>query len=335
MDARLLPLSTLEIFHRHQDRIVRISPEGEIRWETVARANIRSDSQQVTIRCTDVLVIQGSPARVKGPDNVFGSLDIRANWLAMIQFVEDALGVLLPRFHTNWRVTRVDVTGNYDLGSPSNVKQALNYLRHHEGGRYQVRTNAETVYWSKQSSLRAGKAYAKGAQMRQLVRKGELYLEAADLALLDRLLRLELRLGGQFWRERAERPWYEWSEQDFAEAHRGYFSQFVGDVELAQSDDVLERLKAVVKTEGQALAAFRTWALIRELGVEITRSMLPQSTWYRHKRQLNQVGLSWADFQMRSVVPFRRRMIKLDESVNSWAALRAQAGEGERALAVG
>ena len=71
------------------------------------------------------MVIQRSPARVKRLANVFGSLDIRANLVGDDPVCAGCHGVLLPHFHALWTVKRVDVTGNYDLGSPVNVKKAV------------------------------------------------------------------------------------------------------------------------------------------------------------------------------------------------------------------
>lgn len=45
---------------------------------------------------------------------------------------------------------------------------------------------------------------------------------------------------------------------------------------------------------------------------------MTKSTWYRHKKLLNQVGVSWADFQEGNIVPFRRKTICLDNPVCSW-----------------
>ena len=43
-------------------------------------------------------------------------------------------------------------------------------------------------------------------------------------------------------------------------------------------------------TEGQGLAAFRTWALIGEIGHESARGSMPRATWYRHFKVLRAAG---------------------------------------------
>ena len=324
-DASLLDPQTVAKISSGQDKIMRISPEGEVKWVMPCRANIRSDSHQITVRIGSHLAIQGSPARTKGTrDNIFGEVDPVSAFLDMVQFLSNTLEVSLPCNPTCWGLTRMDVTGNFDLGSLANVRQALNYLRHVEGGRYQVKTEAETVYWAKSSRLRAGKAYAKGPHMRHLVEKGHADLTPDQLSLVDRLLRLELRLGGQFWRERAAQRWYRWSSEQLYEQFSAYFGQFIGKVEVAEVDKLLDELMKVAPTPGMAKAAYRTWSLIRSDGLEKARELTGKSAWYRHKRLLQDCGVSWADFHHRALVPFRRKTIVLSDPVRSWEDLIAR-----------
>ena len=321
-DASLLDPQTIEKITGKQDKIMRISPDGEIKWVMPCRANIRSDSHQITVRIGSRLDIQGSPARTKGTkDNIFGEANPVNTFLDMVQFLSSTLEVSLPCNPTCWWLTRMDVTGNFDLGSLANVRQALNYLRHVEGGRYQVKTEAETVYWSKSSRLRAGKAYAKGPHMRHLAEKGHVDLTPDQLSLVDRLLRLELRLGNQFWRERAAQRWYRWSSEQLYEQFSAYFGQFIGKVEVVEVDKLLDELMKIAPTPGMAKAAYRTWLLIRSDGLEKARELTGKSAWYRHKRLLQQCGVSWADFHHRALVPFRRKTIVLSDPVRSWEDL--------------
>jgi hypothetical protein len=90
-----------------------------------------------------------------------------------------------------------------------------------------------------------------------------------------------------------------------------------------ETDDVLEKLEQVAPTKARAQGAYRTWVLVERCGLETARSMMPESTWYLHKKLLNAAGLSWADFQARNVVPFRRKTIVLGEPVRSWEELKS------------
>ena len=324
-DASVLDPRTIARIMGEQDKIMRISPDGEIKWTIPCRRNVRSDSHQITVRIGSELDIQGSPARTKGTrDNIFGESNPVYAFLDMVRFLSDTLEVPIPYDPVRWKIRRMDITGNFDLESLANVRQALNYLRHVEGGRYQVKTDAETVTWSKYSRLRSGKAYAKGPHMRYLVRKGYADLNPDQLSLVDRLLRLEMSLKGQFWRERAARRWYEWTSEQLYELFEGYFGQFIGKVEIVEMDKLLDELMKVAPTPGLAKAAYRTWALIQSHGLEETRDLMTTPTWQRHKRLLQQCGVSWADFHHRALVPFRRKTIVLSDPVRSWEDLIAR-----------
>lgn len=314
--------SVCEELRAKSARICRIEPTGEVAWEIPARERLRSDTHSLTVRVGGDVEISGSPARLGQTNNIFGSGDVLDCFHRMVSWASTCMGLELPLDFSLWRCTRVDVTHNYDLGDAASVRQALNYLRHAEGGRYQVRTNAESVYWSPRSRLRAGKAYHKGPHIRYQIAREQAEVLPWQLDACDRLLRLELKLGGQYWRERTDKKWYHWTESEFDVVHAEYFEQFVGGVEVMEADNILEKLEQIASTKGRAQAAYRTWVLIRELGLETTRSMMPKSTWYDHKKLLNQAGLSWADFQARNVVPFRRKTIVLGEPVRSWDQLK-------------
>ncbi len=49
-DASVLDPRTVKKITGKQDKIMRISPEGEIKWEVPCRRNVRSDSHQITVR---------------------------------------------------------------------------------------------------------------------------------------------------------------------------------------------------------------------------------------------------------------------------------------------
>lgn len=306
-------------------RVIKLSPSGEIEWEAASREAIRSDSHQVTVCVGSEVTVAGSPARVLGTSNVFGSGDIRDCAAAMLRFVSVQVGITLPQLEA-WRVTRVDVTHNYDLGSLANVRQALLSLRHAEGGRYQLRTAAESVYWSVRSQLRSGKAYAKGPHLEYQTKKGQVELTDDELQLASRLLRLELSLRSQWWRERSGKQWHAFSEAELDVLHESYFAPLVGKVEVSDmasvSSQVIEAAQRLGLSEGQGKAAYKYWLGICDIGLEHSRELTPRATHYRHVKVLREAGLSFSDFQARRVVPFRRSALVLAQPVRSWDELR-------------
>ncbi|HEX7359627.1 MAG TPA: phage/plasmid replication protein, II/X family [Bryobacteraceae bacterium] len=325
VDACQLAPATLDAFRATQDRITRISPDGSVVWDIPAHETIRSDSHQITVRMGADLSIKGSPARVMGKDNVFGSGDIVACAQAVLAFVSQNRGVTLPDYSC-WRVTRVDITHNYDLDNLAAVRQALHELEVTEGGRYQKQTHAGTVYWSPRSAVRSGKVYAKGPHMEHQVRTGKGSFAEDELRLGQNLLRLELSLKSQFWREHAVKNCWQYTEAELNRLHADYFSPLVGTIEVLEVDNIpakcVTAARQLGQSEGQGMGAYRYWVVIQQMGLERARDVTSRASHYRYLRILKQAGFGYADFQARNVTPLRRKPIILGEPVRSWDELR-------------
>ncbi len=316
-----------ERLQRSQSRIFCLDSDGSLVWERTGRKTVRSDSHQITMEMDSHFTIYGSPARVglERVDNVFGSGDPVECAGRMIRFVEQCHGVQLPDY-TKWKCTRMDVTHNYHLGELSNVLTALEMLRNVEGGRYQLQTSAETVYWSPRSTRRSGKAYAKGPHMQYLAKRGRAFLTPEEMHDVNGLLRLELSLKRHFFARTIGKPWFELSAAELEAEHEAYFAELVGKVEINEMSDMrqqcIEAAQRLGLTEGLGRAAYLSWNSIRSVGFATWKADTPKATFYRHKKIMQEAGLSYADFRARNVVPIRRRRIELDQPVRSWAELR-------------
>ena len=311
------------------DRIRRFCPKtGEVQWESAAWESVRSDSHQIAFRVTgDAVFVQGSPARVCGSgDAVFGegpsaALDLVGCLHRMIQFVSVPLGVQLPTQPEKWKVSRIDVTGNLLLDDLPSVRVALRTLRECEGGRYRVSQQAgDTVYWSHKSRLRSGKAYAKGPhidyQLKQKDYTGRAYT-VHEREMINRLLRLELKLGAQWLRERAGCPWYALDMTRLTNEWREYFERMIGDADMT-TYNVQSRIEAVAETPGQAKAAYSLFLLIQSRGWQEAREVTNRATWYRNIKVLHLAGLGDADISAGNVVQLRRKVLTC-QLVNTWA----------------
>ena len=338
-----LDLELVRAWMSRQDRILRISGDGQMIWESTAWDSVRSDSHQIAFQVNaNHIRIQGSPSRVIGDgDNVFSSgasaaLDLAACVLRMINFVNHQVGVDLPIDLALWKVTRVDVTQNLDLGGLAYVRQALAILRNCEGGRYRVSQQAgDTVYWSHKSRLRSGKAYAKGAELAHQMQKRKpddvhRAYTTEEIAIANNLLRLELKLGAQWWR-RLETAWYLLEPADLESEWGNYFNRMIGGAEIMSEANIYEKLLQVVEIdangkpkEGRAKAAFQLWCILKSEGWQKARDMSTKTTWYRNLRYLHAAGLSDADISAGNVVQLRRKIIEA-RFVNSWADLRQAA----------
>ena len=326
-----LPLANLDAdtarrLENSTGRILKIAADGSVEWESGARETVRHDSHRVVMSVNDAVTIQGSPARcADGDDNVFGSADIVECWQRMTDVIRGKLNVDLPNEMWRWTVTRVDIAANYDMASLSNVRAVLEQLRHCEGGRYQVRCQAESVYWSPRSRLRSGKAYAKGPELRRRVAADALIMDEAKQAKGDRLVRLELKLGAQYLRERAGRKWWTMAPVWLAKMHQEYFAQFLAPVQVHDGDDLYDTLCEQAKERGRthaaAMSAYRTWLLVRDRGIEQAKQLLHKPTWHRHKRQLFDAGLTWGHLKTGVCDTVRTRVITLGEPVSGWDAI--------------
>lgn len=326
------------------DRVMRISVStGDVLWSVAAWDSVRSDSHQISFLASESsLRIQGSPARVLGcGDTVFGfgsvSRDIAMCARAMIDYI--AVRLNLPSFPplSAFSCSRIDVTGNYDLGSLANVRVALAELRGTEGGRYRVsQTAGDTVYWSHKSKRRAAKAYSKGPHLRYL-RNQSTYsgcdYSASDLLLADRLLRLEMRLGSKYFHDlRALRiNWYDLDWSHWLSEFNAYFDRMIGDVEVPDMANLVNALcklpdptkRSQFMSESMALSVYKTWACIQTVGWQAARDMTSKATWYRHIQQLRALGFSDSDISAGRVTSFRRRVTM--QPVSTWSDLRKAA----------
>ncbi|MDB6060354.1 MAG: putative Phage replication protein [Verrucomicrobiaceae bacterium] len=240
----------------------------------------------------------------------------------MVDYLSARLGVELPPAHL-WIVSRIDVTGNLELGSLAEVRQSLAILRNIEGGRYRVSQQAgDTVYWSHLSKMRSGKAYAKGPHLRHLMKNPKYTgcsYSAQDIEHADRLLRLELKIGREWF---SRNNWRELSPSSIRDEWEKYFGRMIGGAEMVTDDDIQKRVMACAKTEGQGRAAFGCWVMIKAEGWERARGFFAKTSWYRHLEILRAAGLRDADISAGQVVPLRRRILEA-QMVTTWDQLRA------------
>lgn len=310
-------------YARNHWQIQKVNPvTGEVEWSHPARESVRSDTHQIQIQVSASRVkVEGSPARAMGAtNNVFGSDDLVFCARAHLRFLRRHLPELaLPGLRA-WKIARVDKTYNYAFGSAGEVRQALAYLRQFDGGRYKCDTRrGETVYWSPGSALRSGAAYHKGPHLRSQMMEGKARADPWQVELADLILRLELRLKHEWWNRQRKAGRNQW-RVDLDAEFQSYWAGLIGAVEVCEMSD-LDLFKRVAETEGQALAAYRTWCLIKAVGHRAAYDSMPRSTWYRHKKIMNDAGLSWGDLATGQIVQFRRRALILEEPVRSWEEL--------------
>ncbi len=320
--------------------MVMVDCNGVVQWDKAVPdwEALRSDSVGLfwSITCDAdsqrYITIGASPSSLQNDGvNVFGSMSIEEGAKVLIKTAGKALGAILPNWR-EWQCRRIDVTANYDMGSNAQVKQALRLLLGTDAPRRRTNSDkrgGDTVYWNPSSDLRAGKAYHKGAHLRYQLRKGNIQCEEDILTLADNLIRLELKLGGRWFRRLRDqgKDWHELTAQELAAEHFNFFSSLIGggDVEVSDMGTLLQELEKHAPTKGRALAAHRTWSLIKTIGYTQTESSMAKQTFKNHLVLLRAAGLSSADLCAGTVIPFRRKTLVLGNPVTSWAELRRAA----------
>jgi len=318
--------------------MTKVTPDGVLEWVKGVPDwdAIRSDSVGLYWSVTsdgklDYLTIGGSPSSQQNKGvNVFGSLSIEQGAKILIRSAGVALDAILPDWK-QWDCRRLDITGNYDMGSSAQVKQALRLLLGTDAPRRRTNSDkagGDSVYWNPTSTLRKGKAYHKGAHLRYQARKGNIELPEDLHLLADNLLRLELTLGSQWFRRFADKlNWREFTPEFLAAEHFNFFGSLIGGggLEVQDMGTLLLELEKVAPTKGRALAAHRTWALIKSIGYTQTESSMVKQTFKNHLVLLRAAGLSSADLCAGVVIPFRKKTLLLGDPVLSWSDIRIAA----------
>jgi len=322
IDASLLPEATRARCNENVDKILRISPTGELRWGVNVREQVRSDSHEVTIEFGSRLCIKGSPARIKNKNNVFGSLDIQQCAKDMIRFVAVNYQVFIPLDLKLWSCSKIDVTRNYDMGSLDQVLASIDAMKPIKVGRQKQVCYDSSVTWGHGSTLHMGKVYAKGPQIKKLIKKQTAILTDSELQKADRLLRLEYSIRRVMISRLKDcgRHWYQLEPEHLLSMHNDYFSKFISSVEVTDMENILDKILAHVgeggiPTHGRAVAAYGCYLRCREVGVKQAKSSYLKSAWYTHLKNLRIAGIGEVDMQPMNVVPLRKRQVFLDKPV--------------------
>lgn len=326
LDTKFLDDSTRAQLEAISDKIMRITPQGDITWCTSTFHSLRSDTAGLSYSYTGSrLTIAGSPASIMSQNNVFGSDDINYCFRVMVNFFVANAKVLIPFNPIFYTCTRVDITYNLYLGTQENVTIAIDTLKNVSTRGDNVERKHSTIYWNKSSKLRSGKAYNKYLHAKRMSKTCVHHYSDEQMQLVKSLLRFELKLGRE-WFQRLDKNWYEITPEDLKAQHDNFFENIIGTVEVTNMAELIDSLIKVSPTEGRARAAFKTYQLIQSIGYKSTIESMPRSTWYKHKKLLLEAGLCLADLQTGQIVPFRRTEVIEMKPVHSWAELKLAVG---------
>ena len=280
-----------------------------------------SDTHRVTVGLSPgAITIEGSPARVMGDSNVFGSGNPAECCEVMVRTASQLLNVQLPPV-TSWKCTRLDLTQNYDCGA--HVSECLDTLRHVAGGHLKVSSRNNGCYWNPGSDLWNAVAYMKGPHLAKQARSGKVRETAEHVELAHNLLRLEVRIRNQYMR-RARLNVTAMTEEQAMVIYHHFASKILPPDIAITSDQQLAEL--ICNTYGPRLgrSLLGTWGLIQAIGPDGARERLSRATWFKHQKHLLALGIGKADLHARKVVAFRPRPV-VARPVDSWAQIQRAA----------
>lgn len=270
------------------------------------------------------LNIGASPASLEHGSNLFGSSDYNHCKELLLKHAKSVLkGVLL--FNDGWQPRRIDFTQNYFLQSHTQVKDALHILRASDGIRQKSTVKGDSVYWGESSHYRSGKAYDKYIQSIYLNKlslkrnKPAIYTES-QLSLMESILRLELKLGRQFFDEHLDESIL--TTEYLLKQHEEFFNKFIGNSEVTDMDTLFKRIQQTAPTKGRGVAAYNTYLRIQQLGFETAKETMPKATFQLHKKYLLEAGLCVSDLTTAKIIPLKKRKIMM-EPVYDWVHLEA------------
>lgn len=313
------------------DRILRITPDGEILWESIKRLEIRGSYESAIYVKTKeihpdgsgaILSIDGNPSKFFQGHNLWGSDDLPALVLALLEAVATRLDLTPTPFERlQWQagaieLTRVDVTGMWELYSRADVRawiRAAEFMSKTRHGRPSMKGG--TLYWGKNSRRWTIKAYGKGDELDAGKAHGlpqDLPMSTYVQQWADNKLRLELTVRGMELKKIGLSLAVNWAYHTPMEL----LQERLGRIDMAEQvtlpGEVLEGLSPRIQL------AYRSWVRGEDL-----RAILPRMTFYRYRSELLVHGIDIAIRQPHedrsNVVPLVRVLEAKPAAIPEWA----------------
>lgn len=268
--------------------------------------------------------VSGNPAKWFQGHNIFGSDDLPGLVLEMLHRVCASVGVSPSAEDLElWRagvirLSRVDVTSSFDLGSLARVRAALRALdasanlKHRGRGHYR----GDSIVFGEKSRRWSLTLYAKGAELQAGGKHGlhPLLADTSLPSLADGLLRAEVRmLGLELVQEQLEYV-FRWGDNAASELHQ----RMLSGLQIAEATMI--DAPTLDGLPGRLQLTYQAWKAGQDL-----RATLARNTFYRYRRELLKHGVDIAVKQERqgpdlsNVVPLRVVLNAYPLAVPDWA----------------
>ncbi len=311
-------------------RIICIDPDGQTEWESPKRlvvtgshdSNFRvsSDGADGQGRATH-LRFSGNPAKFLQGHNIFGSDDLVSLMTDVYKKITQSLR-LTPTIQDyknvvtgNYKVTSIDINYSYELPSRADVLAWIRAAEFKSKTRHgRPSTKGGTIYWGKNSSRWALKAYSKGEEIS--AGKGhKLPAALIDTPLTswaNNKLRFELRLLSKELDKLNLKTANKINPHTVKNTFNEYIKRLQMTEQITLSDEKLHSLPQRLRS---------TYVLWRD-GYDL-RSELPKTTYYRNRKQLLDhnidIALRSENTNKSNVIPLIRVLEAKPASIPNWA----------------
>lgn len=275
---------------------------GEVYYRLTTRELIGSYDSKLSVR-----IIQGNKIKIGGSIHKFlmghncfnGPENIQECCKYLINIVQAELKINLPCWE-EWELMRVDVAYCFDMGGQYEVEELINSLRGCTFPRKKpLNFGTNGMYFP--GAATTFKIYYKGAEFKKhdlsrLMKYANVDVYAIK-QIADRLVRFECEI-------RKRKMKYDKIDNRLKYINNDYFINVYKDEVLkiykeGESDmeivknviDVRERLKYCYKTR-KANSLFNYWSRIQIEGENTVKNNIPESSWYRIKKDLAAAGVS-------------------------------------------
>lgn len=257
------------------------------------------------VNCKPYLLVECSPHKLILGHNVYGgSNDFQGYCRFLIKFIEESFNVLLPDFRI-WHVRRIDYAEVFDLGS---IESVLEYFRGLNSAVYSRRSANKygltgTYYPGGSTTV---KFYCKGEEFRKHDKvRLKKFLDDDKLYKIEeiakRLLRVEVEIKSRKLKNDFKSKYLPCVKDIKLEYLQSLYENEIKKI-IKEGDSSMKTVRNAQGVQNRLYSLFSsqkasvmlgTWYMFTTLGEDYAKTQMSESTFYRHKKDLKDSGISW------------------------------------------
>lgn len=279
-------------------QMMSLTRDGEVEFSVHKRMMVAgSYESRVSMRTAEVdlegntcvIEFSGNPVKFLQGHNLFGSSDLLNLMAETFHKLSELLSAPQPAevvgkvLRGAYTLSRVDINRMFSLGDRAEVHAYTYALSKNARTRSQAAVvKGSTVYFNKTSKRWSFKFYSKGQEAELIRNKKDVSIEMpTDLkGWVDPMLRAELTLKSNELRKRKLHLAYNWHTIEEYDIFANY-AERIEMPEQKQTAEIVEKIKS-----RPAIATYTMWCDGHDV-----RAILPQNTFYRHRRLLLEHGI--------------------------------------------